>query len=189
MADTTLTAVPTAIYAGDSLSMLIGLSDYSAADGWELSYHFRKVGGTEINITSTASGANHLFNVTADTTADWTDGEYKGVGKVTSGSTVVTIWTGSLTIKPDLADAAANFDTRSSAKKCLDAINTVLEGKATRDVMQVTIAGQSIGRMTFSELLAAQAHFQDLVDREQQAIDAANGLGGKRNVLIRFGNA
>lgn len=189
MADTTLAAIPSAFYAGDSLSLLISLADYSAADGWTLAYAFRKKGGSDINLTSTASGGNHLLAVTAAASAEWIDGLYSGVGRVThTDGRVVTVWSGLLNIKPNLAEEPANFDGRSSARKCLEAITAVLEGKATRDVMQTTIAGQSIGRMTFGELLAAQAHFQDLVDREQAEIDAANGLGSKRNILVRFGN-
>lgn len=195
MADTTLTAVPVSTYAGDSLDLLISLADYPASAGWALTYNFRKggdtpeSGGSEISFTSTESGSNHLFNILSTTTAGWLPGDYKGVGRVSLGTKVVTVWKGSLEILPDLAEQTDNFDTRTHAKKCLDALNAMIEGKATRDVLNTTIAGQSIGRMTWQDLLSAQAHFQNLVDGEVAAENAANGLGNSRNVLIRFGNA
>ena len=174
------------MYAGDSLDLLISLADYPASDGWVLTYAFRKESGTAISLTSTASGANHLLSATAATTGGWVAGVYSGVGRVALGAVVQTVWTGNLEVKPDLSTAGDNYDTRTHAKICLDAINAVLQGKATRDVLQTTIAGQSIGRMSWPELLAAKSYYQDQVDGEQAKIDAANGKGSSRNILVRF---
>jgi hypothetical protein len=182
MAATTLSAVPSSFYQGDTLDLLVELSDYSAADGWVLSYYFKNSGGN-FSITSAASGAKHAFAEVAADTATWLPGVYAVVGKVTDGTSTHTVSTGQIEILRDLS-TSENFDTRSHAKKCLDAINLVLEGKATRDVLQTTIAGQSIGRMSFNELLAAKAHYQDLVSGES----VSAGTKG-RNILVRFGNA
>lgn len=182
MASTTLTAVPTSFYQGDTLNLLVELADYSAADGWELTYYFKN-SGSNFSIESTASGAKHEFTVAASTTANWLPGTYRVVGKVADGTSTHTVSIANIEILRDLS-TSDNYDTRSHAQKCLDAINTVLEGKATRDVLQTTIAGQSIGRMSFNELLAAKAHYQDIVNGE--AVSA--GTKG-RNILVRFGNA
>lgn len=187
MAASTLTAVPSAVYAGDSLLWEIGLENYPASDGWVLTYNFRKENGSTIQFASTPNGANHYFSVSASITAGWTPGVYLGTSKVTRGVQSFTTWRGQIEILPDLSQQSDNYDTRSHAKKCLDAINAVLEGKATRDVMQTTIAGQSVGRMSWSEITAAKSYFQDLVDGESAAESAVNGLGNRRNILIRFG--
>ena len=182
MASTTLTAVPSSFYQGDTLNLLVELSDYSAADGWTLSYFFKNK-DSNFSIVSTASGAKHSFAAIAAVTETWLPGVYAVVGKVSDGTSTHTVSVGSIEILRDLS-TGDNFDTRTHAKKCLDAINLVLEGKATRDVLQTTIAGQSIGRMSFNELLSAKAHYQDIVNGE--AVSA--GTKG-RNVLVRFGNA
>ena len=193
MADTTLTSVPASTYAGDTLAWLISLADFPASDGWVLTYGFRcataTTSGTAINLVAAASGANHLVSAASTATAQWLPGTYKGVARVAKAGEAFTIWKGTLEVLANPIEAGDNTDTRTHSKRCLDNINIVLEGKATRDVLNTSIAGQSIGRMTFNDLLAAKAHFQDLVDREQAAEDAANGKGGSRNVLIRFGNA
>lgn len=188
MADTTLTAVPVSFYQGDTLALLVSLSDYPANEGWALSYSFRG-GGSSIDLTSVASGSSHLVSVAATVTTDWLPGNYSGIGKVTDGTTVITVWRGTLQILADLSEEAENYDPRSHAQKCLDAINAVMEGKATKDVLQTTIAGQSVGRMTWTELMSAKAYYQDLVDKERTAIDAANGRGGGNQILVRFGKA
>ena len=195
MADTTLTAVPVSTYAGDSLDLLISLGDYPASDGWVLTYNFRKggdtpeAGGSEIEFASTASGTSHLFNILAATTAAWLPGDYKGVARVALGAKIRTVWKGPMSVLPDLAQQNDNYDTRSHAKKCLDALNDMVLGKVSRDVINTTIAGQSIGRMTPDQVVTWIAFFEDKVASEVAAENAANGLGNSRNVLIRFGNA
>jgi hypothetical protein len=177
MADTTLTAVPASMYAGDSLDLLISLADYPASDGWVLTYAFRKESGTAISLTSTASGANHLLSATAATTGGWVAGVYGGVGRVALGATVQTVWTGNLEVKPDLSTAGDNYDARSHNQICLDAIRAVLRGKATRDVLSTVIAGQSITRLSPAQLRAEEAYYEARVDAE-------NGVS--RKIVIRF---
>ncbi len=159
---------------------------YSAADGWTLYYGFRANGGTAINLTSTPDGAGHSIEQTAAETEQWIPGDYKGVAQVRSTTETRTIWKGGLTILPNLLVQDANYDARTHNRKCLDAINAVLEGKATRDILNTTISGQTIQRMSWSELTSAKAHYQDLVDGETAAENADNGQGSGRNVLIRF---
>jgi len=175
------------MYAGDTLTLLIAVDNFPAGDGWTLTYGFRKENGSLISFASTASGSEYLLAVSATDTAQWLAGKYVGTPSVSLGVVKETVWRGTMEVLPDLAQQTSNFDTRSSSKKCLDAIIAVMDGKATRDVMQTTIAGQSIGRMSWDELLSARAYFQDLVDGELAAENAANGLGSGRNILVRFG--
>lgn len=165
--------------------MSIALPTFPATDGWTLTYSFRGKELAQIDVESTADGSLHSFNVSSATTSAWIPGKYVGVAKVSDGSESHTIWKGYLEVFPDLSQQDANFDTRSHAQKCLDAINTVLEGKATRDVLSTTIAGQSISRMSFSELLSAKAHYENIVAGERDAADGIN----RRNIVVRFGNA
>lgn len=187
MAQTTLTAVPVSMYAGDTLNLLIPVENFPASEGWTLTFGFRKESGSSISFSSTASGSQYLFSVASSDTAQWLPGKYLGTAKLSLGSQSFTVWRGSLEVFPDISQQADNYDTRSSARKSLDAINLVLEGKAGRDILQTTIAGQSISRMSWTEILSAKAYFQDIVDGETAAENAANGLGNNRNVLVRFG--
>lgn len=189
MADTTLTSVPASLYAGDSLAWLLTEENYPASDGWVMAFGFRSPAGTPINIVGTASGANHLITASATDSATWLPDSYKGVGVVTKGAEQHSIWKGAIQVLQNILTAPDNYDGRSHAAKCLAAINAVLEGKATRDVLNTTIAGQTIQRMTWGELTNAKAYYQSLVDGETAAENAENGLGNGRNVLIRFGNA
>jgi hypothetical protein len=185
MAAQTLTSIPSIMTAGETLLFKIDLENFPADQDWVLTYSFRAKEATAIDISGTESGASHLFNVPKATTATWIPAKYNGIAKITDGVETFTIWRGYLEVLPDLSQQDANYDTRSHAQKCLDSINAVLEGKASRDVLSSTIAGQSISRMSFSELLSAKAHYENLVKGEK---DDAAGIS-RRNVLVRFGNA
>jgi len=182
MAATTLTALPSVIYAGDTLLLSISVGDYPADQGWSLTYEFRKKDGALISFTSTASGSSHAFTVDKDTTLVWTPGAYKGVSYATDGTQRFTVWSGNLTVNADLSTQVENYDTRTHAEKALEAINATLEGKASRDVLNTTIAGQSISRMTFRELLEAKAYYESIVRQEQ--VQANGGEGNQ--ILVRF---
>ena len=175
------------MYAGDTLTLLIAIDNFPADEGWTLTYGFRKDHGSVISFASTASGSQYALTVSATDTAQWLPGKYVGTARVTSGAQSFTVWRGSMEVLPDLAQQIDNYDTRSPAKKNLDSIDLVLSRKATQDVLQTTIAGQSIGRMTNDQLLEARAYWSNIVDGELAAENAANGLGSGRNILVRFG--
>ena len=189
MAETTLTSIPSTFVAGDKLLFTISLPSFPASEGWTLTYSFRTKEGSEIDIDSTASGSLHLFTVLPAETSTWIAGKYYGFAKISSGTITHTVWKGYLEIEPDLSQQEGNFDTRSHAQKCLDSINAVLEGKAGRDVLSTTIAGQSISRMSFGELISAKAYYENLVASERDNLESASGTGSKRNILVRFGNS
>lgn len=176
--------MPSAVYAGDTLLMLLTEADYPASAGWSLTFEFRRKEGALISFTSTASGDLHSFTVAKDTTLGWIAGDYKGQCYASDGTQRFTVWTGTLSVFPDFSTQVENYDTRTHAEKVLDAIKTVLEGKATRDVLNTTIAGQSIGRMSFTELLQARAFYEHEVNNER--IQAAGGEGNI--ILARFVN-
>ena len=69
---------PTSITAGDSASWTRSLADYSASDGWTLTYAFIKVKvpADPIQIAATASGSSFLVTLTPADTQGWSAGEY-----------------------------------------------------------------------------------------------------------------
>lgn len=184
---TTLTALPSLIYAGDTLLFSVALSSYKPSDGWTLQYSFRKSGGTNIDIQSTqGSTDDHLFNIPSETTGGWVAGDYSGQMIVNDGTNYRTIGVCRLTINPDLSQQGADYDGRTHSEKCLDAIEAVMEGRSSKDIISTTIAGQSVARLTPEQLVFWRNHYRAEVEAEQAAIDAANGLATGKNILIRF---
>lgn len=183
---TTLTALPSVVNAGETLLFAVGLANYLPGNGWTLSYYLKNKDAAVIEIASTQSGNDHLFNISAATTGTWTAGEYYGVARVGDGTNYRVVADVFLEVKPDLSQVGPDYDPRSHARKCLDAIEAVMEGRATKDIINTTIAGQSVGRMTPEQLAFWRNYYVAEVQAENAARDAANGLATGKNILVRF---
>lgn len=159
---------------------------------YTLTYKLRPEGattGTTLTITATASGADYLVSVAAATTAGYAAGEYNWSAFITrdSDSERFQVDYGTLTVKPDLA--VATTDPRSHAKITLDALESVIEDRATKDQMSYSIGGRSLSRMSVDDLLKFRNTYRAEVKKEDRAEARRNGKGNKGRVLVRFGNA
>jgi len=155
-------------------------ADYPASS-WTLKYWFKKTGATAANfsITATADGADFAVTVTAATTAALTAGDYTWVAIVTKATEAFEVDKGFMQVLPRY-DAASNLDDRSHARIVLDAIEAVLESRATKDQEEYTIGNRSLKRTPLEDLVKLRAQYRAEVFAEEQAENAANGKGGGR---------
>lgn len=179
----TASAEPQLIVAGDTVNWTRTLADYPAPT-WVLTYTL--INGTDKEtVTAVASGTDHQVAVSASTTAGWSAGIYSWTASVVNGSERFTVDSGTIEVKPDLA-AATNYDTRSHIKKTLDAIEAVIEQRASKDQESYTINGRSLSRTPLEDLLKMRDQYRTEYQREVDAEKIANGLGTGRRVLTRF---
>jgi len=179
---------PDLIVAGDTATWRRHFDKYPASDGWVISYALvQQRTGLQILITGTADGLDHLVNVPAATTAAWSDGDYTGAGFVTLGANRFTVWQGTLTIAPDPAGASPG-DLRSHARRVLDAINQVLEGRASQEVLEFTVEGTILRKASVNDLLTLRDRYLVIVRKEDDAQKIANGRRTGRRLLTRFNN-
>lgn len=172
------TTEPAELRAGDTWKWTKSLADYSAADGWVLKYRFKNAAGG-FEITATASGSDFSISVAADTTTGYTAGTYEWTAWIEYGGEVFTVDGGTLQVLPNLRAGAATaaLDTRSHARKTLDAIEAVIENRATLDQMSYTIAGRTLQRMSVADLIKFKNHYAQLVQAEVNADKLKKGLG------------
>lgn len=183
----TPTTEPSTITAGDTVTWTKSLASYPATAGWTLAYALRNA-VTAIDIQATASGADHLVSLPAATTANYAAGAYRWYAFVSNqGETERhTVATGSLTVLPDLL-AATSYDARSHARKVLDAIEAVLEKRASRDQEEITINGNAIKKSPIADLLRLRSTYQALVASEEAAERLSSGAGvGRGRLLVRL---
>lgn len=174
---------PTTIYAGDTLTWTRAVPDYAAPE-WTLNYALVKA-GKAYTFSSTASGQDHAVSVSSTTTATWQAGDYTLTAYVTkTGSRVTLPGATRVTVKPNPLGAAV--DPRSQARRTLDAVSAVLEGRASSDVAAYTINGRSLTKMPIAELIALQSRYQRLVDREDAEANLARGMGSGRKIYSRI---
>lgn len=178
------TLEPSTVNAGDTWRWTRSLDDYPASEGWVLSYTL--INGTaKISISATASGDDHAVTVSAATSAGYTAGTYDWRARVTKAGEVYTVGEGRLTVRN--AYAGSTFDARSHARKTLDAIEAVIEGRASSSTLEYSIAGRSLKHIPVSDLLALRDRYRAEVKREDAAAAVAAGLPDQRRVYVRFG--
>ncbi|WP_316348490.1 hypothetical protein [Desulfuromonas acetoxidans] len=146
----TLPHIPSQIYAGDTLSFTRSLADYSAADGWALSYTMN--GPAKVTFTTTADGSIHVALVAAATTAGWGAGTYTIVEAAVKGDERYTVGISTIEVLANPADGVST-DQRPHCKRMLDAIEATLEGTATTDQRRTRIDGDELERMDIIDLI------------------------------------
>lgn len=178
------TAEPSSVAAGDTVTWRRTLDDYPASAGWALGYVL--INGTaKVTISSTASGDDHLVSVAASTTTGWTAGTYAWRARVTKGAEVYTVGEGRMTVRPSFG--ASTFDARTHARKTLEAVEAVIEGRASSAVLEYEIAGRRLKNIPVAELLSLRDRYRTEVTREEAAATVAAGGVDRRRIMVRFG--
>jgi hypothetical protein len=172
---------PLSIPAGVTFERSLCLDDYPASDGWSLTVALR--GPQAINLTSTADGDQHDLTASAATTATWTAGLYSYSIRATKAGEVHQIEQGTIEIEPDVAAIATGVDQRSHARRTLDAIEALLENRATIDQERYRINNRELYRMPIAELLKFRDQYRAEVQREEIAARGGNGFRAVRVVL------
>lgn len=178
---------PEQFRAGDTIKWKRSLSDYKASESWVLKYAFRGTPGV-IDITSSASGDDHLVNEVAATTAAYSPGIFDVIGFVEKGNDRHTVFTSRIEVQPDLEAAGSSADYRSHVKKVLDAIEAVLENRATKEIEESTIEGVAIKRIPHDTLLSMRSRYLTYYRQEQAAEKLKLGMGSGRTIFTRFGS-
>lgn len=180
---------PREIVVGDFLQWKRSdfVSDYPST-AYSAEYVARITGGgsNEIKIAGVGSANYYLFTVSSTDSSAFAAGHYHWQLEVTqtsSGNRIV-VDQGDFHAIPDLDDNQA--DPRIHAEKMLAKIETILEGKADSDVSNYSIAGRSISKMTFDELLAARDLYRrEIVLHERKDLSRRGKLNGT-TIKVRF---
>lgn len=186
-----------AIIAADTLQFTTSIADYPASDGWTLKFRLiPRTSGDAIEITAAAADDDpdaYEVSVSAATTAGWVPGDYSWAAWVEKDVEKFTVdgWVShdqryrggaSIAIKPDPRTVAA-FDNRSHARKVLDAIEAVIENRATLDQEEYTINGRSLKRTPLDDLVGLRRRYQNEVATEDAAERVAQGLAPRRSTI------
>ena len=185
MARTIPTSEPPFARAGDTWEWQKTLPDFPA-DTHTLTYTLFNAAGVE-TITATADGAVHVVDVAPATTAAYDPGRYDWIAQASDGADKYTVGKGAITVQPDLS-AATTYDGRTHARKMLDAINAVLEGRGTNadlDLVRSVRGGRDSQREP-EHLLKLRQHYANAVKAEDDAVAMANGQGTGRFIQTRF---
>jgi hypothetical protein len=184
---------PVQIQAGDTAGWSIDapvLSDgtvCSAANGWALSYVLLGAAG-KIAIDAAEDGAGFAVDEPAVTTAAWAEGLYAWTLFAAKDPDRYTIRSGQVEILADpAAEGTTAADARSHARRTLEAIEAVLEKRATKDQMGYTLGSRRLDRTPVPDLLQLRDRYRaEVAAEERRARVAAGRARGGRQIKVRL---
>lgn len=176
-----LDEIPKKIVAGNSVSWRQALSDFPAPT-WILYYHLINATGL-ITITAAADGADHLVEIAPSTSADYLAGDYEfqKVIKKSDDSERYQIGSGSITVAPDYSANSAGLDARSFAKRTLDYLEALIEGKVQKDRANYSVHGRQLSAYSWEEIYKIYEDF-----KAQYAAELRKKRGRSSTVKVTF---
>lgn len=180
-----LTGVPSSITAGDTVKWSKSFSDFLASDGWIITYYFANT-SESFSVAGTAYQTNdHLFNLAGSDTENLTAGTFNYEAYAAKGSERSRVECGTLELEANFATGNP-VDDRTQVKRTLDAINALLENKASADQQEVEVLGKKLKKMDIAELLKWQSKYEGMYRTEQAACNIEKGLGSGQKLSTRF---
>ena len=157
MTITRLTALPATITAGDTAGVTLALADYPAPT-WNARW---ALAGTDVGSfasTDNADGTSHDFDLTTTQTTALPAGAYRWSLRVTDGTNVITVGTGSLTVLPDFGGISSDDEIAYCERMlllCREARANILSG----EVKMMMIDGRQTMFLTLAEVAKEEAHW------------------------------
>ena len=161
-------------------------TDYPTA-AYALIYEFNLVdGSTASNFTLTATEANDEYIISTTSTTSYTAGNYNWIAYIqrSSDNARIKIGEGYTEIQDNYATTTASV--RSHAKIVLDAIEAVIENRATMDQSSMSIAGRSLSRLSVDELMTFRDRYKTEYLKEVKMARIKNNRGSGNTVKVKF---
>ena len=185
MAYTIPSIEPVSARAGDTWTWTKTLSDFPATT-WTLTYTLFNSAG-KISITADADGSDYSVDVAPATTANYTEGRYSWVARVTDGTDMHQVGAGQIDILQDLSKVAT-YDNRTFNRKMLDALDALMLGQATAE--QIHVISVSHNARTLQKdpekLMKLRQQFAAAVRAEEDALRVARGEKSNKFMQVSF---
>ena len=165
------------------------VADYPTGD-YALTYEFHLDtgggGSNKFTITATETSTDYIVEIASATTASYTAGEYNWYAFITSSSDSQRLSVDEGRTKLEINFANTNADSRTHAKKVLDAIEATLEGRASQDQMSYSIAGRSLSRMSIDDLLKFRDRYRAEHEKAIKKLRIKNEQDTGNTIKVRF---
>lgn len=158
-------------------------TDYPAPT-WTLTYYFKNATAS-FSFAAVANGVFFRVARTAAQTTPFAAGKYDWVAIVSDGTNKWEVDRGRLNVLSDYV-ALTFSDNRTHARKVLEAIEAVIEGRASKDQEEYSIGDRSLKRTPIPELLKLRQTYRSEAAAEEALERIANGLGGSAKVQVRI---
>lgn len=164
-----LTALPVSLQAGDSYVIRLTDSRAPASAGWALRWVL--AGAVTQAWDAVIDGSEHVFTLTAASTASLSGGTYQHQLRATLSAQVQTLQSGAVVVRPNITALAAG-EGLSWARRTLTIVEAALANTATSEMKLYMINGRQVQSHTLGELMELRALLRAEVQTE-----SAGGFG------------
>lgn len=172
---------PRTIGAGTSLAHTIISAAWPAPE-WSIVAVLR--GPAPLDLALAHDGSSHRLQVPAAVTSTWHPGRYAMSLRARRGDEVHEIDAATITIRPDISQLPAGADQRSHVERVLEAIEAVLERRATLDQEEYRINNRELRRTPIADLLKLRDRYRAELAR-MRAIGRGDLFGCNVRVVFR----
>jgi hypothetical protein len=156
---------------------------------YQLKYYFQ--GPVVFNVTAANDGANFKVTITSATSKTYPSGIYRWVRQFVkiSDATVYSETpeqSGELNVLQDLSTVQGGYDSRSHVRRVVEALEAVIENRATKAQSEIEIAGRRIWYLSPAELRKEWEQYSYLLKQEERAALIAQGKSPGNQILVRF---
>lgn len=143
-------------------------------------------GSSEITLAAIERPGYYLFQVPSATSEAFNPGFYHWQLEIiqTSTGNRIVVERGEFEAIPDLD--VNGSDPRTHAEIMLDKIESLLEGRADKDVTSYSIQGRSISKMSVADLLQWRDYYRKELAKERRDNAIALGRPTKTTMKVRF---
>lgn len=180
-----MTSEPESFVAGDSVEWSLSLPDYDPPQ-WEVIVAFVGAARQFLAAGYDAGDGTHRLRLAPSVTATVLPGIYAWQRYAISATERCCIAHGTVRVLPNFATQTTGYDARSHARRVLDAIEAVLENRATEDESYIMIGATQITKLPHADLLALRSQYRREVANETAAERIALGLDSGRTVRVRM---
>ena len=152
--------LPEELIVGFTKSLTIPITKYDPNAGWTLHVSLR--GPAEYVFDGTAGGKEWSILL-----APTKDGLYQATIYAQRGLERELIDNGRIRVQPDPTTIELHADLRTHAERVLEAIEAVIEKRATKDQSQITINGTQLVKTSWSDLQEIKKYYTAVVAQEQ----------------------
>jgi hypothetical protein len=143
-------------------------------------------GSSEIQLVAIERDGYYLFQVPSATSEAFTPGFYHWQLEViqTSSGNRLVVERGEFEVIPDLD--VNSSDPRTHAEIMVQKIQSLLEGRADKDVTSYSIQGRSISKMSIADLIQWRDYYRKELAKERRDNAIALGRPTKTTMKVRF---
>ncbi len=172
---------PALITQGDTVKWKKTFADYPADDGWQLQYILGGASDQVLSFGTEIIADGKGFLITIADSSSFSVGDYWWQAKISKSGEIYTVAEGILKV----ISTASTYKQLLHITTVLDAIEAVIQNRASKDQESYSINGRSLSRTSIPDLIILRNEYLRQRSKLEKAENIRKGLGSGQ-IQVRF---